>query len=371
MRGLAGALCAVLAVGTGLFGCATSDRSGGDSLRQASQPAWSLKLSPPRLVVAVSPVRQTLQIAGSIGTVIGAGITAVQNANYKNDIEEALGGYDTVQVIESESAEAIAVALGKKGEQVAPFDKNVEGMSIREAAHRRYRQLAKAGHDQVLDVAVTHGVYGAGGELVVRLHAELHAVPSGKVLWKDTITFRGGEALAFRSLGDPTGQLKPNITSPRLSSKAGAVSQWTENGAARFKTEFERALTCALAGMQVSLGGPETVDGLFALGADLMYQKKFAEAHERLEKARLLARDRTDIANTEAVNLGHNGQVDDAIALSKLVVEAHDDDFVSNANLAWWYAVEKNQPELARPYYDQALKLGMAPVKKLDRALTP
>ncbi len=366
---LRASLCAVLAAGIALPGCATSGKSVGEQLRQASAPAWSLKQSPDHLVVAVSPVRQTLQIAGSIGTVIGAGITAVQNANYRGEIEEALGDFDSVKAIEAQAATAINGALDGKGARVAPFDKNVEGISIREAAQARYRQIARAGHDEVLDVSVTHGVYGVSGDLVVRLHAELHAVPSGKALWKDTLTFRGGEALAFRSLGDPTGQLMPNITAPRLSSKSGAVSQWTENSGARFKTEFERALSASLAGVQVLLGGPETADGLFALGTDLMYQKKFAQAHERLDKARLLAPDRLDIADTEAVNLGHNGQVDDAIALSEKVVAADDNNATARMNLAWWYGVDKKEPEQARPHYERALKLGMAPMRKLDASL--
>lgn len=369
LGGFVGALAVLLVVGILVAGCATSGKSGGESLRQASNPAWSLKLAPPHLVVAVSPVRQTLQIAGSIGTVLGAGITAVQNAKYKNEIEDALGGYNTVKSIEERTASSITAALGGKGARVAPFDKHVEGMSVSDVARARCRQIAKAGHDQVLDVSATHGVYGVGGELIVRLHAELHAAPSGKLLWKDSITFRGGEALAFRSLGDPTGQMMPNIMSPRLSSKAGAVSQWTDNNGAFFKTEYERATATALAGLEMELGGAETAEGLFALGADLMYQKKFAAAHERLEKARLLSPERLDIANTEAVNLGHHGQVDDAIVLANLVVAADGENAPAHMNLAWWYAVEKGQSEQAGPHYEQALKLGMAPVKKLEKAL--
>lgn len=364
-------LCVVLAGGMALSGCATSGKSVGEVMRRASNPAWSLKLVPPHLVVAVSPVRQTLQIAGSIGTVLGAGITAVQNANYKGEIEDALGDYDSAKITEARAEEAITAALGGKGDRVAPFDKNVEGMSIREAAHARYRRIAKAGHDEVLDVSVTHGVYGVSGDLVVRLRAELHAVPSGKLLWKETITFRGGEALAFRSLGDPTGQLMPNITAPRLASKSGAVSQWTEDKGAHFKAEFERALSASLAAMRVSLGGPETADGLFALGSDLMYQKKFAAAHEYFEKARLLAPDRLDIMNAEAVNLGHYGQVDEAIALSEKVLLVDCDNATAHMNLAWWYGVDKKKPEQARMHYELARKLGLAPVKRLEKALVP
>ena len=100
-----------------------------------------------------------------------------------------------------------------------------------------------------------------------------------------------------------------------------------------------------------------------------MYQKKFAEAQDRLDKARLLAPDRLDIANTEAVNLGHNGRVDDAVVLAEKVVAADDNNPAAHMNLAWWYGVDKKEPDLAKPHYEQALKLGMAPMRKLDTAL--
>ncbi len=161
----------------------------------------------------------------------------------------------------------------------------------------------------------------------------------------------------------------PNITAPRLASKSGAISQWTENGGARFKSEFERALSMTLAALQHSLGGKESADGLFALGTDLMYRKEFAEAHACLQKARSLAPDRPDIANTMAVNLAHHGQVDDAIALSETIAQAHDDNATAHMNLAWWYATEKNLPEQAREHYNKARSLGMSPVKKLEKML--
>ena len=85
--------------------------------------------------------------------------------------------------------------------------------------------------------------------------------------------------------------------------------------------------------------------------------------------ARILAPERQDIANTEAVNLGHNGQTDDAIALSERLLAADGNNAAAHMNLAWWYAVKKNQPGLARPHYEQARKQGMAPVKKLEKVL--
>jgi len=358
-----------LAAAATLTGCVTTVGNGGEALHQASHPAWSLKLSPPHLVVAVSPVRQTLQIAGSMATVLGAGITAVQNAVYKGQIQDALGDYDTARILEARAGETLAAALDGKGTRVEPFDAHVEGMTVREAAQARWRKLAKAGYDAALDVIATHGIYDVGGELVVRLHAELHAVPSGKLLWKDTLTFRGGDALAFRSLKDPTQHFLPNFLSPRLTAKEGAVSQWTDDHGARLKKAFEQAMTASLAGLRMSLGGEETADGLFGQGNSLMYRKDFAEAGARLEKARRLAPERLDIASTEAVNLGMNRQTDDAIALSEKLLAADPNNAAAHMNIAWWYWKEKNQPGVARNHYEAARRLGMAPVKKLEKAL--
>ena len=353
-----------------LSGCATTGGEAGEMLGKSPNPAWSLRQSPPHLVVAVSPVRQTLQIAGSIGTVIGAGVTAVQNAGYRNELEQALGEYDTVGLVDAGVADMLSRRLDGKAVRVTVLDRHAaEGRNPREAAQERYRQLAKAGHEQVLDISASHGIYGVYGDLVVRIRAELRSLPSGQVLWKETITAHGDEPAAWRSLADPTERMLPNITNPRLTSKDNAVSQWTENNGARFKAAFEGALHNCLAALDMRLGGPETADGLFALGSARVYDKKFAEAHAFLEKARRLAPERADIANVLAVNLAHHKQVDDAIAVEEALLGVADENGPAHMNLAWWYAMDKKEMDRSRSHYEKARSLGMEPIRRLEREL--
>jgi Flp pilus assembly protein TadD len=65
----------------------------------------------------------------------------------------------------------------------------------------------------------------------------------------------------------------------------------------------------------------------------------------------------------------HHGQVDDAIALAEKVVATDDKNAPAQMNLAWWYWVDKKASEQARPHHEQALKLGMVPMKKIEKAL--
>jgi len=38
-------------------------------------------------------------------------------------------------------------------------------------------------------------------------------------------------------------------------------------------------------------------------------------------------------------------------------------------NLAWWYAIDMNTPEKARPYFDKAIDLGASPGRRLEKAM--
>jgi hypothetical protein len=78
----------------------------------AEPPSSPPAISNPReeLTVAASPVRQTLQILGSAGTVLGFGISAAQDAVYAKAISDALGEYSPGTVFEQRLADALAAA---------------------------------------------------------------------------------------------------------------------------------------------------------------------------------------------------------------------------------------------------------------------
>ncbi|MCL4694328.1 MAG: tetratricopeptide repeat protein, partial [Candidatus Hydrogenedentes bacterium] len=97
--------------------------------------------------------------------------------------------------------------------------------------------------------------------------------------------------------------------------------------------------------------------------------KDFKEAAGYLEKATQLDPDDLNIKNTYAVNLAHNNQVDEAIRVAKEITESNPDFGPAWFNLAWWYAVEKDDGGMAAPYYEKARNLGMPEDKKIEKKI--
>ena len=75
------------------------------------------------------------------------------------------------------------------------------------------------------------------------------------------------------------------------------------------------------------------------------------------------------LRNAMAVNLAHNGQLEAALRLALELAQEQPDYAPAAYNLAWWYAVELGDAEAARPHYERALSLGMAPERKIERSL--
>ena len=78
-----------------LAGCATTSKPGSEltQLKTAVSPAYSVALPQPDMIVAVSPVRQTMQIGGSIPP-CWERISAIQDAHNASEIHSVLSGYD-------------------------------------------------------------------------------------------------------------------------------------------------------------------------------------------------------------------------------------------------------------------------------------
>lgn len=359
-------LAALLLAGAG---CARDLAANGGAVRGAARPAWSISNTQEEMLISLSPVRQTLQIAGSAGTVLGAGISAAQDAGYRREINGVLGDYVPGLVFEELLAAAMAENLGPNAVRVPPMGTAAGYNSAREAAKARWAGLARSGYDQVLDFTLMHGIFGPEGVLVTRAAGELRALPSGKLIWRDTITSHGGPVLACDSLSDPTNRLTPTITSPRLTIAPNAVRQWTGDGGARLKTEHAQSARRTVEGALTALGFAETPDGLLALGWNAMQRGSHDKAHELLERAQSIAPGRPDILNMIAVNLGHNGQTGEAVTVSRTVLSLDPNFGAAHFNLAWWLAGEGEDLDGAREHYARALSLGLSAHRRLSRRL--
>lgn len=355
------AVCAVLC------GCATGPSGPPPRIDQAAAPAWSVKGSPPELIVDVSPAGGVLGWAGSTGLVLGAGVDAVVNEKYRKQVEEALGDYDPLTVFQDHLAQRLNEEIpGLR--TTSPLGSTAGFQNVRDAQDARYEALGKNGVDMLLDLVMTFGIFGAQGDMGVELDGKLIGIPQGNTLWKGNVQVTREPVLANRKLGEVSRDLGPS-TDLALKVDQNAVDAWTADEAARLKAEFEASVQAAVSALLVDLGLAEEALGHYYLGRMAMAGKMYQAADDHF--ARALERDPAmlDAAGARAVNFANNDQLDHAITMAKAITEYAPDYGPAWFNLAWWYAVEKDDAAAARPCYRRALELGMPRDKKLDEKL--
>ena len=168
---------------------------------------------------------------------------------------------------------------------------------------------------------------------------------------------------------DPMQRMTPNITAPRFSVEGDAISQWVPENAAPLRAAFEQAVNAVAAAILSDLGLVETPEGLYTLGAYLLLNKKYEEAAEKFTRAIEMAPNMENAVNGLSLALANNKQVDEAIALAEKLANAHPDYMPAQFNLAWWYAMEKKNTDLALPHYEKALALGVSPSRRLEKKM--
>jgi tetratricopeptide (TPR) repeat protein len=353
-----------------ITGCATTDPNRPTSLQTSMKPAWAAKATPDDMIVSVSPAGKTLRLAGSAGIILGTGADAVVNAKYRAPIHAALEGYNPAEVFADIIEVRLEAAMNKDIERVAPLGSTAGMNSRQDAVEGRYEGLGKSGYDTLLDLVMTYGIYGSSGTLATKLDGKLVTIPDGKTLWDDVLIVTHEPVFANAKLGNPTKRGGYNVTNPEFTVDEDEVNRWTADGGAILKERFEMAAQDATSALLCALGLEDNnAAGHYALGELAMNRKDFEEAAGHLEKAAQLDPGNPNIKNTYSVNLAHNKQIDTAIRIAKEVTESHPDFGPAWFNIAWWYAVEKDDPGAAATYYEKAKSLGMPEDKKIDKKL--
>lgn len=343
--------------------------AGVENLRDASAPAWSVHSPRDEMVVAVSPVRQAIQLVSSSALLLGAGIDAVVNDKYAKAVRQALGDYDAGKVFEDRLAKRLAEKIPNGVARVAPLGSSAGYNSDREAEAARFTALAKAGHDALLDLKTTYGIFGVDGWLVAKIEGRLVRPADKHRLWAGTILVSADPVLANTRLIDPTKRMGSSIAHARLTVKEGAVDRWVKDGGATIRARYEAAVDGAVSALLCELGLAEEAQGEYYLGLASMNRKRFMEAEGHFRKAVALEPAWPELRNARAVNMAHHKQLDDAIAQCRDLTKDNAGFGPAWFNLAWWYATGKNDLSAARPCYEKALQLGMASDPKLDRIL--
>lgn len=353
-----------------LAGCATGPEPGQPTgLKDASAPRWALKGVEDEMVMAVSPARRTMQLAGSSGALIGAGVAAVANDRYRRAMDEVLEGYDAGALFAERLTGRLTAAVPGPMSAVPPLTSTAGFHSKQQAEQARYASLSKHGADVLLDLRMTYGLFGAAGTLVAKLDGRLVLLPKGRELWDNTIVVYADPILADQRLTDPTRQMGPSFSGLRLTAKQDAIERWTRDGGTHFRKCFEEVVDAAVSALLCDLGLAQEAPGEYYLGKLAMNRKEFAQADAHFRKAIELAPEWRDAQNGRIVNLAHGGKLDEAVEAARQLTESAPDYAPGWFNVAWWLALEKQDPGAAKPYYEKAVELGLPPHEKLDRAL--
>jgi tetratricopeptide (TPR) repeat protein len=362
---------AALGVVAMFAGCATTGDPQVASLQEARTVAWSVDAKQDEMLVSVSPARQTLQIAGTTGLIVGSGISAVVNDKYRLLVRDALEGYDAGALFEERLAARLAAAMAQDLVRVAPLGTTAGHQTRRDVQRARLDGIAaNTDADVLLDLEMTYGIFGYEGFVVAKLDGRVVTVPHGREVWSQTLLATTQPPLASQKLSDPTKQLGPDLGGLRLTVEEGAVAQWTTGGGAELRRRYEEAVDGVIVALLAALDLAHDPVGDYYLGRNAMNRKRFAEADDHFRRALAADPGYVPAMNGRAVNLYHNDQVDAAIEIAKHITENYPDYGPAWYNLAWFYAEGTKDGAGARAAYERARQLGMPDHSKIEKRIS-
>ncbi len=348
-------------------GCATTPLE--TPLHPGTGPvAWSLRGAEDDMVVRISPAGKTLRLAGSAGTLVGGSVDALVNDRYRQRLADAAGDWDSAGAVASIVTARLAAALGDGLLRVPPPGTTAGSASIREAAQARYHALNRQGLDTLLDLSMSHGLYGPEAQPLVVLDARLVDLREGRVVWHRELMAGTSPVLTTDPLRNPTGRLRPTLADPRLRVDAAAVEALARNGAAPLKREIAAAAEAATAMLLTALQIEESGEGRYHLGRAGLLAKDFAEAVRQFERALELHPGYPEAMNALAVTWARQGNLERAVELGRDLADAVPDFAPAHYNLAWWLA-EQGETAEAKAHYKAAQQLGLGMDPQLERRL--
>lgn len=361
-------LCGVLALAA--VGCATKEVYAPDWANQPPDLAWSFKDRHGGLVVSVSPAGKTLRVAGTTGLVLGSAVDATVNDAYEEKLREHLADYDMTAVFRQRLEEALAGALKGPASEVSPLTSTAGYQQRRDAEQARYAMFFKHGHKVLLDTVVSYGLYGPEARLVTEFKGELMQLESGREVWSTDLFALAGPLLASSELKNPAGlKVFPDV-SGGLKLDEDSADRWLgPEGADQFRQTYEELVSGCVAAALNDLGVMETAEGQYYLGLQSLYGGEYQEAEDRFARAVALDPGYVSARNARSVNAARAGKVEEAVLLARYITYDAPDYGPAWYNLAWWWALELDQPEAARFAYERAKSLGMPASKKIDERL--
>ncbi len=352
------------------IGCATrSENKQPISLKNTWLLAWSLD-APRELTVAVSPAGKTLRIAGSAGLVLGAAFDMTVNVKYKKLVDRLMAGCEPQKSLQMEIARGLEKNLPCVIQQIpSPADESTRYTNKWQADRDRMVRLRRKHIDMVLDLAAVYGVYTPSGILALKLKGSLRSTTGTRVLWQDSWLFTQGPVLASDQLGDITAGFLPDVTAG-FNVDDNLKKRWEgDQTHPPLCEQFRKIVHGACAALFCALAMEESPEGYYYLGKQALSEKHFDDAEQFFQKALSLEPQYGDALNGLAVARGYQKKIDEAITTCRELVRVLPDYGPGWYNLAWWYAINKEDITAATPCYKRALELGVYPNKKLDKLL--
>lgn len=353
-----------------LVGCARQKPTFEQALGASSKAAWSLKGASEEFTVVVSEAGKTLKMVPRVGRVVATTVDAVVNDKYRIMFDEALGEYSLTDTFVERMSSALDDASGGRLVRVAPMGTWAGYNNRREAEADRLKGLGKNGYDLVLDLDADYALKGADFVMECGLYGRALTVPQGSGLWRDTLTLRPGPLYADAEFESLLQKRLSGLTDPQMTVEKARAEKLAANDAELLRRQFEETVDGLAAAFVCDLGLRDGARERHMLGRSAFWSKDFEEAKAHLEKSLALQAGQVEVMSDLAVVCAQLGDVDTAIKVAQAAIDADGNCGAAHFNLAWWYAMSKNDAAAAAAPYAKARELGVEPREGLDKALT-
>ena len=343
------------------------------TLLSAKQIAISIDMVPDVFVIAVSPVRQTLQIIHTSARLVGALVSEAQNENYRKDLQAVVGELNGYQQFREAILNTLKGKLSAEIVEVPPLGSTAKYANDREAQQDRMEQLHNKGFDVLIDLKITCGIYGPEGEMFFRWDGKLYDLAKEKTLWQDksvitpSVDFRVNQP--FNTYFNP---FKSNMFSPRLTTTKDALTRWTDNNGENFKKAQGYGIQLSVSQLLGAIQLDKSEDYYFACGISKLLTKKWKQAVPHFEKAWSLNKNNPTLGNAYLVALFKTKKIDDAIKVGEEVIQSLNGTSYSTTyyNLAYIFANKKKEFDKAKEYYQKSVELSGKADEKLEKEIS-
>ncbi|HOV33899.1 MAG TPA: tetratricopeptide repeat protein, partial [Candidatus Hydrogenedens sp.] len=314
-------------VSLSFFSCMVYAEKNGEEIKNtllsAKQIAISIDTVPDEFVIAVSPVRQTLQIIHTSARLIGALVSETQNEKYRKDLQAVVGELNGHLQFREAILNILKSKLSAEIVEVPSLGSTAKYANDREAQLDRMKQLHNKGFDVLIDLKITCGIYGPDGEMFFRWDGKLYDLAKEKTLWRgESVVTPSADFKVNQTFNTYFNPFKSNMFSPRLKTTEDALTRWTNNNGENFKKAQEYGIQLSISHLLGALQLDKSENYYFACGISKLLTKKWKQAVPHFEKAWNLNKDNPTPGNAYMVALFKAKKIDDAIKVGEEVIQS-------------------------------------------------